>query len=318
MADQEEFKFPDEADKAAPEGDALEIEIVDDTPAQDRNRAPMPKEIVDELESDDLDKYSEGVKKRLSQMKKVWHDERREKERASRERDEAARIVQQMMEENRALKQRVGKGEQVLVQEVTRAASTEVATAKEKLKQAYDSGDTTLITEAQEALMDAKVKLREYERFKPTLQPQQNNVQDNQPVQAPRPPVDERANTWREKNTWFGADEEMTALAIGLHEKMVKNGVNPRSEDYYSAIDTTMRKRFPEYFEEEQRDTSSGTPEKEKPVTRKPATVVAPATRSTAPRQIKLSASSVALAKKLGISNEAYAREVLKLESNNG
>jgi hypothetical protein len=318
MAEDTEFKFPDELPKEAPEGDAVEIEIVDDTPAQDRNRAPMPKEIVDELENDDLDKYSEGVKKRMSQMKKVWHDERREKERASRERDEAARIVQQMLEENRVLKLRVGKGEQVLVQEVTRAASTEVATAKEKLKQAYDSGDTNLITEAQEALMDAKVKLREYEKYKPALQPQQDNVERNQPVREPRPPVDERANNWREKNTWFGADEEMTALAIGLHEKMVKNGADPRSNEYYSTIDATMRKRFPEYFEEEQRDTRTEASDKERLVTRKPATVVAPATRSTAPRQIKLSASSVAIAKKLGISNEAYAREVLKLENSNG
>jgi hypothetical protein len=104
----------------------------------------------------------------------------------------------------------------------------------------------------------------------------------------------------------------MTALALGLHEKLVRSGVDPRSDDYYDRVNATMRKRFPDYFEEEQPQTK----EAEKPARTKPANVVAPVTRSTAPRQIRLTPTQVALAKKLGLSNEQYAKELMKLEAN--
>jgi hypothetical protein len=106
----------------------------------------------------------------------------------------------------------------------------------------------------------------------------------------------------------------MTALALGLHEKLVRSGVDPRSDGYYQRVDETMRKRFPENFEEEQTQTKDA----DKPAPRKAANVVAPATRSTAPKQVRLSASQVAIAKRLGLTNEAYAKEMIKLENYNG
>ena len=233
------------------------IEIVDDTPPEDRNRTPLPKEIVEELDKDDLDEYSEKVKKRLSQMKKVWHDERREKERASREREEALVYAARTHEENKQLKQRLGTGEKIFIQEVTKAATNELATAKDTLKRAYESGDAEQIANAQELLTEAKLKLKEYQQFRPTLQYQGTSV-ETKPQQAQyAPPVqpDHKAEAWRQKNTWFGADEEMTALALGLHERLVRSGVDPRSDDYYRQVDATMRKRFPENFEDDATQT---------------------------------------------------------------
>ena len=244
----EDYKFPDEIEAVT---DDLEVEIVDDTPPEDRGRTPLPKNVVDELDNDDLEEYSEKVKKRLGQMKKVWHDERREKERAHREREEALQFAQRAYEENQKLRQTLGAGEKAFVHEVTKSATAEVAAAKEKLKQAYETGDSDLITDAQEALTDAKLKMREVESFRPSLQDDENNVQTTQQTQTPRvAPVDRKAEAWREKNQWFGVDEEMTALALGLHEKLVRSGVDPRSDDYYRRVDETMKKRFPDHFED--------------------------------------------------------------------
>ena len=319
--EREEYKFPDEVEaqakaEAAPEPEAeLKIEIEDDTPELDRGRKPLPKEVVSELENDDLEEYSEKVKKRLGQMKKVWHDERRAKEAALREREEALRFAQIRENEIRQLKQRLGTGERAYIQEVTKAANNELVTAKERLKQAYESGDAEKITDAQEVLTEAKLKIKQYESFRPSLQEDESGVQQNQQYQVPpvpQPVVDPKAEAWKEKNPWFGTDEEMTALALGLHEKLVRSGVDPRSDDYYDRVNATMRKRFPDYFEEEPTQTR----EAEKPARTKPANVVAPVTRGTAPRQVRLTPTQVAIAKKLGLSNEQYARELFKLEAN--
>ena len=319
--EQSEFKFPDEVEQEAAEAskpeaqDEFKVEVVDDTPIEDRNRKPLPKEIVKELESDDLDDYSENVKKRLSQMKKVWHDERREKERALREREEALRFAQLREQEIRQLKQRLGNGEKAYIHEVTKSAQNDLSVAKERLKQAYEAGDAERITEAQEALTEAKFKVKQYENFRPSLQEEDSGVQQSQQYQvppAPQPVIDPKAEAWKEKNPWFGTDEEMTALALGLHEKLVRSGVDPRSDDYYDRVNATMRKRFPDYFEEEPTQTK----QEEKPARTKPANVVAPVTRGTAPRQVRLTPTQVAIAKKLGLSNEQYARELMKLETN--
>jgi hypothetical protein len=315
----QEFKFPDEKEAQVETEDKLEIVVEDDTPPEDRGRTPLPKEIVDELEKDDLEEYSEKVKKRLSQMKKVWHDERREKERTLRERDEALRFAQAQAEEAKKLRQQLGAGEKQYITEVTQAATTEVETAKSKLKAAYESGDAESIANAQEALTDAKLKLREYQKFKPSLQEDDSGVENNkQPARAPAAPrPDPKAEAWMSKNTWFGPNKGMTAFALGLHEELVESGVDPRSDDYYRQVDKTMRRRFPEYFDTDE-PTSQNTEKEEKPAPRKNSTVVAPASRSTAPRQIRLTPTQVALAKRFGLSNEQYARELMKLENNNG
>lgn len=315
---QDEFKFPDEIPEVeiGDSGEEIKVEIVDDTPAEDRGRAPLPQNLVEELEKDEMKEYSEGVQQRMKQLKKVWHDERREKERIAREKDEALSFAQQAYAENKRLRERLGTGEKIFINEVTKAANTEVDTARDSLERAYESGDPKAIAKAQELLMDAKDKLREYQKFRPTplqepdfaVQAQQR-IQQTQQVQR-----DDKAETWRQRNEWFGPDREMTALALGTHEKLVEAGYDPTSEAYYRQIDLTMRKRFPERFEDEQTQSTG----QERPAPRKSPTVVAPATRSTAPRQIRLSSSEAATARALGITPEAYAREKMKLENSNG
>jgi hypothetical protein len=162
---------------------------------------------------------------------------------------------------------------------------------------------------------DAQFRLsqaQQYEpRFKNTLQEPENPVYIPQNEQASFKP-DDKALKWQESNEWFGKDEEMTSLALGLHEKLVRSGISPTSDEYYRRIDTTMQKRFPEYF-------GDATLDEETPAQRtKPSTVVAPATRSTAPKKVRLTKTQVALAKKFGLTPEQYARETLKLENANG
>lgn len=315
-----------EVEKKLEGEEELKIEVVDDTPEKDRGREPLPKELKEDLDKDDLEEYSDKVKKRLAQMKKAWHDERREKERAVREREEAVRFAQTKFEEAKRLKDRLGKGEKVFIQEVTRAATLEVEAAKERLRKATEDGDTNSIIEAQEALTDAKLKIRDVERFQPSLQETESEVelrQQPKTAHAASAQPDPKAKAWQEKNAWFGSDEEMTALALGLHEKLVRSGVDPRSNEYYEKVNATMRKRFPEYdFGDEKDDTQGDEPQKPERTApsrnSKPSVVVAPATRSSAPRQVRLTPSQIAIAKKLGLSNEQYARELIKLENSNG
>jgi hypothetical protein len=281
----------------------FELEIEDDTPEQDRNRQPLPKEMVQELEEDELEDYSEKVKTRLKQMKKVWHDERREKESALREQQEAVNLAQNLVEENKKLKSRLTEGEKSLISTATSAAELEMEMAKRAYKEAYDSGDSDKIVDTQEKLNNAGYRLQRLKGYRPPLQEENNSVQ-NQPTQAAAPRLDQKTDNWRKQNTWFGQDEEMTATALGLHQKLEKQygGQYIGTDEYWNTVNKTMQRRFPEYF---------GDEEPEKPQ-RTAATVVASASRSTAPKKIVLKQSQLALAKKLGLTPEQYAREYAK------
>ena len=286
----------------------VELEIEDDTPEQDRGREPLPQEMVKELEEDELEDYSEKVKNRLKQMKKVWHDERREKERALREQQEAITLAQKLVEENKKLKGRLTEGEKSLITTATSAAELEMEMAKRAYKEAYDSGDTDKIVEAQEKLNNAGYRLQRLKGYRPPLQEENNDVQ-NQQVQAPAPRLDPKTEDWRKQNTWFGQDEEMTATALGLHQKLEKQygAQYIGTDEYWSTVDKTMRKRFPDYFGDDD-EAVEVKPQR----TEKPATVVAPASRSTAPKKVVLKQSQIALAKKLGLTPEQYAKEYAK------
>lgn len=318
--DKVEFEFPDEKEakaggkvEAAQEDDfALEIE--DDTPPEDRGREPLPKQIVEELEKDELEDYSEKVKIRLKQMKKVWHDERREKEQALRERQAAEELAKRILEENKSLKGKLSQGEKEYLDTYTSAAEMELDAAKRAYREAYDAGDTDKLIEAQEKIANANYKLQKAKEYVPSLQYKEDEVQSIPEVPVARP--DPRAVAWQERNTWFGQDEEMTSLALGLHQKLVKQYGNQytSTDEYWQKIDNTMRQRFPDYFQSD----SSPQPEKAAPRTEKPSTVVAPATRSTSSKKISLKQSQLNIAKRLGLTPEQYARELMKMEANNG
>jgi len=295
--------------------DELDLEIEDDTPPEDRNRDPLPKEVVEEVENDDLTSYSDKVKTRLSQLRKMHHDERRAKEAADRERHEAIKFAQQLADENRKLKTTLSSGEATYIQTLKESLENELSIAKRDYGEAYDSGDRDKIIEAQSKMNDTQLRLAQANnyvtQFKTPLQEPEKDVYIQQNQQSiPKP--DSKALDWQDKNEWFGKDDEMTSLALGLHQKLVSSGISPTSDEYYRRIDSTMQKRFPEYF-------GDATLDEEKPAERtKPSNVVAPATRSTAPKKVRLTKTQVALAKKFGLTPEQYARETLKLERTNG
>lgn len=308
------FNFPDETviDTGGKDVEEPEIEVIDDTPEEDRGREPMPKEIVDELEADELEEYTDKVKTRLKQMKKVWHDERREKERVLREQQEALSAAQRLLDENKRLRQTLSQGEGTLVATAKQAAELEAAQARREYKEAYESGDSDKLVDAQDKLTNANYKLQQINNYQPVaLQDDDFGVQIPQPqIQAPQ--IDPKTAAWQERNSWWGTDEEMTASALGLHQKLERER-GPQyvgSDEYWGVIDKTMRRRFPEYFGEEE-------PPARGPRTRsesRSAQVVAPASRSTSAKKVRLTSTQLSIAKRLGVTPEQYAREIVKME----
>ena len=286
----------------------LDIEIVDDTPEEDRGRVPADPEKVKALEVDvdELDKYSKDAKDKMIQMKRVWNDERRRADAADRERTAAVEAAQVLFEENKRIKGILNSGEKEYVDAVKTTTSLQLEMAKKAYKDAYDMGDTDKLLEAQEEMTRVAMQMDKIKNFKlPPLQEENFQVQREQYQQPAQP--DDKVMEWQERNSWFGQDEEMTASALGLHEKLKNGGVVVGSDEYYARLDETMRRRFPENFEEEAKED---VPRRN--------TVVAPATRSTAPKKVRLSPSQIAIAKKFNITPEQYARELTKLEAQNG
>ena len=320
MATNDDYKFPDENEEnesklSADQEEDFEIEIEDDTPEEDRNKQPLPKELRQELEQDELEDYSEETKVKLKQMRKVWHDERRDKELAQRERQAAEDLAKRILEENKQLKSKLTSGEKSFLSTYKSAAELELTAAKQAYKEAYDQGDSDRLVEAQQKIADANYKLRKAEEYVPSRHDEETEVQSVPEAQVPRP--DQRTIAWQERNTWFGKDEEMTSLALGLHQKLVKTyGTSyPSTDEYWQKVDETMRKRFPDYFEEEQEEQPQRTkPQKAGRV----STVVASATRTSPSKKVRLKQSELNIAKRLGLTPEAYVREKLKMEANNG
>jgi hypothetical protein len=312
MAKEDDFKFPDEQEvKAGKDEDKVEfeiegenteteVEVVDDTPPEDRGRRPMdepPKEFAE----DELTKYDESVQRRIKHFTKGYHEERRAKETAEREREEALRIAQTVVEENKKLKGSLNTNQQALLEQAKKVVGNEVEKAKARYKEAYESGDSDAIVEAQDELMTAKSRMERVNNFKPApLQEEKTEVQIPEQV-TKQPPVDQKALAWQSENKWFGSDDEMTSFALGLHTKLVKSGVDPQSSEYYERLNSRVRQVFPEQFESERPVDAPPPPKKSN---------VAPATRSTAPKKIVLTQTQVNIAKRLGVPLDLYARKV--------
>jgi len=319
----DDFKFPDEVDgkedksnelEISVEGDDvdLKVDVVDDTPPEDRFHEPLPEQIKEDLEkADESQDYSKNVKQKFTQYKKAWHDERRAKEAALREQQEALNAAQQILDENRRLKTMLHSGEKELISNYQSSAEMEVDKAERNYKEAYDSGDADKLLEAQKELMRAEMKLDKAKNFRPTVQTQENVVQTPQAPQAQQ--MDPKVANWVSNNPWFVARDKvaMRKYAEGVHEELAERYGRAfiGTDDYFKSIDREVQRRFPEEFASNKND------EADKPNRTRSSTVVAPAKRSTAPKQVVLTKSQVALAKKLGLTNEQYAREFTKLEA---
>jgi len=286
----------------------LEIEVEDDTPPEDRGRKPSepPQDVTDE----ELENYSEKVKSRIKHFSKGYHDERRAKEAALREREALEEYARNLIAENNKLKGSVDQSHNTLIQSAKKQVEGELAMARRQYKEAYESGEPDAILEAQTALNTAQIRMERVNGLKPkqiqALQPRETPVQTQ--VNAPQPQVqrDEKADSWRDDNPWFGSDDEMTAFALGLHNKLTKDGVDPQSDTYYEKINSRMRQVFPDQFDDGIEDEPASTQ-------RKSSNVVAPASRSTGPKKIRLTQSQIAIAKKLGVPLETYAKQAAEL-----
>jgi len=314
--EQEDFDFEDETVAEALQSakvqsnqfddDGFEIEVVDDTPESDRGKPRRADDAEAQIpEDDEIQSYSEGVQKRIKQLKFEYHEERRRKEEAARLQEEALRYAQQVKFENDRLRKTLEEGEGVLVNQAKGRVTAELDKAKAAYKAAYESGDSDALIEAQERLSALQAEKMRYDSYRP--QPRQQQVPVPQYAQPqPQPPrPDAKALEWAKRNPWFEQDSEMTGYAYGLHEKLVRSGVDPRSDEYYNQIDRAVRRVFPDKFDD-------GHIEEVAPH-RQAGNVVAPAARSgKKPRKVQLTSTQVALAKRLGLSNEQYAAQLMK------
>jgi hypothetical protein len=314
----EPYKFPDEVEdkKTADvefeiEGEGeVEIEIEDDTPERDRGRKPLDREVLDPTD-EEIESYSDKVKGRIKELTHARHDERRVKEATMREKQELERLAQQLIQENKRLKQNVYTGQEAVIEGAKGRAESELKEARSKLKAAQESYDTDAIIEAQEAVMDAKIRAEQVKNYRPTPLQEENFEVQTQQAQPSRAEPDEKTLRWQAKNQWFGQEgfEEYTSYALGLHQKLVTNGVDPRSAEYFDQIDGRMKSTFPDLFGQTNDKPRSGE------VQKRPTTVVASVSRSTSAGKIKLTQTQVALAKKFGLTAQQYAAQVAKLEN---
>jgi hypothetical protein len=327
---EDEFEFPDEKEAKAKakeaEQDELAVEIEDDTPPEDRGRRPM-KEAVEDPTDDELASYDEKVQQRIKKFTRGYHDERRAKEEALREREAAETFAKQMLEENKRLQQQLASGSKEYIEVSKTVAEGELAAAKAKFKEAYEAGDPDAIAEAQAEIAEATLKVNQAKKLKP-IEVEEKEYKPTARQEPESPAIPRRTQQWLKENSdWWGKDEEMTAAAMGLDKKLQREYGSDYigSDEYFRTIDRTMRKRFPEFFEEtrsqeeeddQPRKKRSEPADEDEPPRRatKPAAVVAPATRSTPPNRIRLKASEAAIARRLGVPLEEYARQVAQLK----
>jgi hypothetical protein len=297
-----------DVDDAAGAGtdDEFEIEIEDDTPEADRGKPPRAEGVKPDIpEDDELEGYSESVKKRISKLKYEFHEERRGRETAERMREEAVKYATTQKTEMDGMRKRLTEGQGAVVSQAKARVETQLESAKANYKKAYEAGDADALIEAQSSLNSLQGEMYRLDNYRappePETRPAPAATAPSQ--QVAKPPKE--ALDWAEANPWFQTDTEMTGYAFGVHERLVKSGVDPNSESYYTELDASMRKRFSEKFD---------APEVEvRTPARNAGSVVAPSARSSKnPRKIVLSPTAVALAKRLGLTPQQYAAQIMK------
>jgi len=284
-----------------PEDDDVEVDLSEKSEQQEVEVVENP---VEEKDSSELEQYSEGVQKRISKLTaKMREAERREKA--------ALTFAQATKQELEDVRKRTNNLDNSYVAEFENRVTAEKELWKSTLKEAIDRGDIDSQVEAQGKLGElgvhterlAQVKTRKEQQAQ---QPVQQAPQYQQPQQAP-PPPDPKASSWASNNEWFGKDEPMTLTAFSIHKSLVDTeGYDPQSDEYYSEVDKRMRREFPHKFGENRSNQRNSGP------------AVASANRGstrTNKQKIKLTKSEVAIADKLGVSYEQYARQKQRLQT---
>lgn len=289
------------ADAMQEENDLVEVEL--DEPKAQVPQEPAPQSEPDD-DGDDLQAYSKNVQNRIRKL-----TERMRKE--ERDRQEATRLAEQLMQENQQLKSRVQKLDDGYLQEYGARLNTQLENARRAYKMAVEANDPDAMLKAQEALSNLAVQKQRYDSVKarsaapqgraaPQAQPvQQAPVQ--QPAQQQRP-ADPKAKAWAEKNKWFGEDRMLTSAAFAIHATLVEDeGFDPQGDEYYNELDRRLRSEFPNKF----RPVKSG-------VESSVASAGSSASRSTKQGRgtVKLTPSQVAMAKRLNVPLQEYAKFV--------
>lgn len=319
----EEDKFfgkQTQIDNTIPEG--LEVEVIDDTPQEDRRPAKEETtsevpDVDDETVDKEISDYSERAGKRIAQIKYEYHEERRAKEAATRESQEAVKRLQTLMSENQRLQAMVDQGGQVLNKQAHNNALWAKKNAQAAFQKAYEEGNAEDMTKAQELLSKATLAEQQSANMAQNLQQQIAQNLPPQEIQPAQPDPDMQA--WAQKNPWFMGSEpvhkEMTSYAMYVDQSLQAKGIDPaaKSQEYYDEVDKAMRNQFPTFFGAPSQEEVE-VPQEEAPK-RQPSTVVASATRDSGnkkPSQIRLTQTQVKLARQLGISPEQYANQLLK------
>lgn len=310
MSEELENEIPSGADESAA-SDELQIEVVDDTPPEDKGRPRRAGE-PDLPEEDEVAQYSDKVKKRISRLKYEFHEERRAKEELERQQQALADYAKRVISENANLKKALHSGQSIIADQMQNRVETELQMAQRKLKEAFEQGDIDKQVEAHKDIARLTVEADKVKGFRPVQMEEPEEPEFPQYVQqTPAPQPDEKTLSWAKKNTWFGRDREMTDYARHIHDRLVVfDRVDPNTDEYWSKLDKEIRKRYPHLAPDDEAEDS-------KPTQQKQGVVVAPVKRNTTPpRKVQLSASEVAIAKRLGLTIEQYAAE--KLRSMNG
>lgn len=285
----------------------IEVEVVDDTPEEDKGRPRRAPDADADIPDDaDLEKHSDSVQKRIKKLKFEFHEERRRKEEAEREREAAITYAENQKKEAERLRKNLDDGTGVLVNEAKARVASELNVAKRAYKEAYEAGDPDAVVEAQMALSKLQLEAERVENWRPS-KPAESQQPD--PVAQQRPAIpkpDHKAQEWVANNEWFNTDKGMKRYALLVHEELLESGVDSTSDVYYDKIDEAMRARYPDRFTDVE-------PEVRQPQ-RKAGSVVAPGGRNTAASRNKVvvTSSEAAIARRLGLTVKEYAAQKLK------
>lgn len=304
--------------------ETTEIEVeIEETPVEEKQEpetkveeqveAPEPEseptEKPTEENSDaEIDKYSAGVQKRIDQLTKQYRDEERARQEAQSIQEEAVKYAEKVKEENEKLRKSLEDNEGVLLTQAKTRIEAQLEQAKAQYKTAYEAGDPDELLKAQSELTRLQNEEYRVSNFKPAKREEPEPVPTEAPKQEAQPEPakpPQRALDWADKNPWFMQDKRMTGFAYGVHEELLTKGVEPNSEEYYNEIDAAMKEAFPSKFEVAAEESA--------PPQSQAGNVVAPPSRtSKKPRKVKLTPTAAALAKRLGLTAEQYAAQLMK------
>ena len=291
----------------APVEEKQEVETKVEEKVEEKAEEPEPEAKTENSDAE-IDKYSAGVQKRIDQLTKQYRDEERARQEAQGLQEEAVKYAEKVKAENEKLRKSLEENEDVLLNQAKSRVEAQLAQANANYKAAYEAGDSDKLLEAQAELtrlQNEQYRISNYtppKREEPAPVPTEAPKQEAQPEPA-KPP--QRALDWADKNPWFMQDKRMTGFAYGVHEELVTKGVEPNSEQYYNEIDAAMKEAFPNKFEVDAEESAPPQPQA--------GNVVAPPSRtSKKPRKVKLTPSAAALAKRLGLTAEQYAAQLMK------